>query len=494
MAHSLDGLEDTIVAISTPLGPGGIGVVRMSGAKALAIADRMFVAKGKVKPSRFRNYTVHYGWVVAAPKTRRRDSARRSSQEQRQDDGTIDEVLLTVMRRPTSYTREDVVEISCHGGAVAARSILALAVELGARLAEPGEFTKRAFLNGRIDLTQAEAVLDIVQAKSEAFLRVTTHQLKGELSVELEAVRETLMNVYAGMEAVLNFPDDDVASGEKTAAGIRKASPQGRLREGLVEAGRHIERLLKSGEQGRIIKEGIKIVLCGRPNVGKSSLLNVLLRQPRAIVTEVEGTTRDTIEETLLMKGIPFQVVDTAGILRPRDRIEEEAVKRSRMHIESADLVLLLMDGSQNLTAADRTIIENTGGRNVLPVINKCDLKNKIENHAIREIFPDKTILRISALKNRGIDKLQDTIVSHALQGREIDTTGLVVSNMRHIAALKNCHDSILKAAKLLRQGLSLEFISEEVKTAIQQLDRITGRAVDRDVLERIFSDFCIGK
>lgn len=475
--YPLKSLEDTIVAIATPLGQGGLGIIRLSGKNALAIADRIFVAKNNQKPSAFENFTVHYGWIV-------------------DKNETIDEVLLTVMHAPRTYTKEDVVEMSCHGGMVVLRAIAALAMHWGARLAEPGEFTKRAFLNGRIDLTQAEAVLDIIQAKTDAFLRVSTNQLKGELSTELESIREQLMNIYVEIEAVVNFPEDEI-----DVAGRQNSVT---LQDRIDEARQRVDRLLASSEHGRILRDGIKIVICGRSNVGKSSLLNVLLKTPRAIVSEIAGTTRDTIEETAQIKGIPFQLVDTAGILEPRDFIEQEAVKRSRMYIHRADLILLVLDFSTPLTQADEDLIAGVRGRNVLVVLNKCDLKQGIEEACLKERFRLPKIIRISALKKERIDALEAAIVENVWHTKEIDTHGILVSNLRHIQALENCRKALQEAGEILQEeppsaslahgGLSPEFVSEEIKTAVNFLDSITGRNIDSDLLDSIFSQFCIGK
>lgn len=458
--------EDTIVAISTPAGQGGIGIVRLSGKQALTVAEKMFVARNGTRPSGMKSFTVHYGDVVKT-----------------ETGEMVDEALLTVMRAPKSYTKEDVVEISCHGGVVSLRAILTLAVEFGARLAEPGEFTKRAFLNGRIDLAQAEAVLDVIQAKTDAFLRVSTHQLKGDLSTELEDIREQLMNVYIAIEAMVNFPEDDVnpPGQEKLSGDIHKALQR-------------VEALLQSGEQGRILKEGIKIVLCGKANVGKSSLLNVLLKTPRAIVSDIAGTTRDTIEETAQIKGIPFQVVDTAGILEPRDLIEEEAVKRSHLHIAGADLVLFVVDASWELTKEDENLMRVIGGQNVVAVLNKCDLPQKVDEHRIKKAFGLSKTVKVSALKRLGINELETVIVENVWRDKKINAHGLLVSNVRHIDALKKCRDSLIKAKELLRDRLSPEFVSEEIKVAVNFLDNITGRNIDADLLENIFSRFCIGK
>ena len=466
-------MDDTIVAISTPTGQGGIGIIRLSGNKALSIAEQMFITKNKQKPSSFKSYTVHYGWVV-----KRNVSNNGSSQEQ-----LIDEALLTVMRAPQSYTKEDVVEISCHGGVVSLRTILNLALDLEARLAEPGEFTKRAYLNGRIDLAQAEAVLDIIQSKTETFLKLSTNQLKGDLSIELESIREDLMNTYTEIEAIVNFPEDEVETEGKQ-----------KLAKDIDSMIQKVNKLLDSSEQGRVLREGIKVVFCGRSNVGKSSLLNVLLKMPRAIVSDIAGTTRDTIEETAQIKGIPFQIVDTAGILEPRDLIEEEAIKRSQMYLASAHLVLLILDSSEPITQEDERLMRNVQGQNVLVTLNKCDLREKIEKNRIRDMFPTEKIIQVSALKRIAIDELEGSIVENVWHGKTMDTHSLMVSNVRHIGSLKSCRDCLDKAQETLKNNFSLEFVSEEIKRSVNYLDSITGRNIDADLLENIFSQFCIGK
>lgn len=462
-------LDDTIVAISTAAGQGGIGIVRMSGQDALKIADQIFCSKNKKTVSLCPTHTVHFGWIVK----QNLDGA---------DPEIVDEVLLTMMKGPKSYTMEDVVEISCHGGIISLKTILEIIILKGARLAEPGEFTKRAFLNGRIDLAQAEAVLDVIQSKTEAFLKVSVNQLKGELSVELEKIREALMNVFVQIEAEVNFPDEGLDAQGRSEIDFH-----------MGEAEKKVRDLLATADHGKILKEGIKIVLCGKPNVGKSSLLNVFLRQPRAIVSDIEGTTRDTIEETANIKGVPFQVVDTAGILQPRDVIEEEAVKRSHMYMQSADLVLLIVDGSVSLSEADFQLMKNLKDQNIVIVINKIDLNQKIDCTILKENFPKAPMVGISVLNNKGIGELQDVIITNVWHGK-VDTHGLMISNMRHIESLKQCLDAIGRGQNILEQGMSLEFISEEVKLAVRCLDRITGRDADIDLLENIFSQFCVGK
>lgn len=462
--------EDTIVAISTPVGYGGIGIVRLSGKKALAVADQIFLSKGKKKPSGFKSFSVRVGWIVKKTKGRKETSV-------------VDEALLTVMRSPKSYTKEDVVEISSHGGIVSLRAIVNLAIEHGARLADPGEFTKRAFLNGRMDLTQAEAVLDIIQSKTDAFLKVSVNQLKGELATELEIIRKELMDIYTELEAVVNFPEDDIeADGRK------------RIKEKIEHSLKKIDKLLKSSEHGRILKEGIKIVICGKPNVGKSSLLNVLLKQPRAIVSEIAGTTRDTIEETASIQGIPFQLVDTAGILEPRDLIEEEAVKRSRMFMQSADLVLLVLDASRRWSKEDGIVLKNVKSQNIMVVVNKTDLPLKLDMKKVESLFKDKKIAKTSVVAKKSISVLEKEIVEHVWHGRVIQTHGILISNVRHIQSLKQCEGYLVNMKNSLIEDLPYELISEDVKEAVECLDQITGRSTNLDLINNIFSRFCIGK
>ncbi len=463
--YQFKSLEDTIVAISTPTGSGGIGIVRLSGNNSFAIAEALFTAKNKRLLSSFESFKVHYGWV------------------KKQDGEIIDEALLTVFRAPKSYTAQDVVEISCHGGTVSVRTILSLALELGARLAEPGEFTKRAFLNGRMDLAQAEAVLDIICAKTDAFLRVSTHQLKGELSTELGSIRETLMNIYTEIEAIVNFPEDDI-----DAAGRRQIMAK-------IETQREcIEQLLLSSQNGQVLKDGIRVVLCGKPNVGKSSLLNALLKQPRAIVTDIAGTTRDILEETAQIKGIPFQLVDTAGILEPRDLVEEEAVRRSHLSIEGADVVLLVLDLSRPLSAEDEILIEKTKDFNTIVILNKSDLPSLLDETRLSHVLPGKKMVKVSAVEKTALEELESTIVDQVWQGGDFDTHGILITNIRHISALKSAQTSLAGSLEIIEQGISWEFASEEIKMAVNHLDGITGRNINADLLDRIFSQFCIGK
>ncbi|MFP4473771.1 MAG: tRNA uridine-5-carboxymethylaminomethyl(34) synthesis GTPase MnmE [Candidatus Omnitrophota bacterium] len=458
--------DDTIAAISTPSGSGGIGIVRISGSGSLAVADKIF-SSSKGPASEFATYTLHYGHVID-----RRDPG---------SERIVDEALLAVMRAPRSYTREDVVEISCHGGPVAVREVLTLAMHAGARLADPGEFTRRAFLNGRIDLTQAEAVMDIIRAKTSAGLRVSENQLNGKLAQRLDAVRERIMQVYSRVEAALNFPEN---GGEEGAE----------LTGGLDEIERDIRRLLQQSEQGRLIREGVRVVLCGRPNVGKSSLLNAILRDARAIVSEVAGTTRDVIEEYANIQGVPVQLSDTAGILTPRDAIEEEAVRRSRASVSGADLVILVVDAAQPWSQEDAGIAGHLKEQNVLVALNKIDQVQRISREHIEMFFPKKDIVPVSALTGGGLKDLEAMILEKVLHEPHRAAEEMYLTNARHIEALRETADELTCLKNEKNEALPGEFISERLTRAISCLDRITGRDIDQDLLDKIFADFCIGK
>jgi tRNA modification GTPase len=457
--YQYKGFDDTIAAIITPAGSGGVGIVRLSGKGAVAMLERIFVGKTAALPSAWKTFTVHYGWI--------KDPAG----------VVVDEVLVSLMRGPRSYTCEDVAEISAHGGPACVRAVLALCLQSGARLAEPGEFTKRAFLNGRIDLAQAEAVLDVIGAKTEAALKASERQLKGELSTELESLREVLLQGLAAIEANLNFPEDDTQAGQALKLG-----------GDIMAARARIAGLLVSARSGRVLKEGIKVVICGKPNVGKSSLLNALLRAPRAIVTDVAGTTRDVLEELANIDGIPVNLVDTAGILVPRDKVEEEAVRRSRASVESADIVLLVLDQSRSLEAVDHELIAEIKNPHVVCVLNKADLPSMMKVELAWPSVP------VSALTRQGLDELKAMMVKIALDGHGFDGHGLVINDMRHVEALRRAEGFLGHAASAVADKCSLEFAAEDIKSAVNELDAITGRNVDADVIDHIFSKFCIGK
>ncbi|MFH0912668.1 MAG: tRNA uridine-5-carboxymethylaminomethyl(34) synthesis GTPase MnmE [Candidatus Omnitrophota bacterium] len=455
-------INDTIAAIATPVGESGIGIVRISGNDALAIADRIFVSSGKKKPSLLKTYTTHYGWIM-------------------QESKVIDEVILTVMRSPKSYTREDIVEINCHGGIVALRGVLDLVLEEGCRLAAPGEFTKRAFLNGRIDLAQAEAVLDIIRAKTDSALKIGIAQLKGNLSHQLNDIRGSLLEILSRIEANIDFPEEEIDTVD-----LKTISKK------LKDAKERLGNILDNARHGRILREGINAVICGKPNVGKSSLLNALLRQERAIVTPIAGTTRDTIEEVIDIKGIPIRIVDTAGIIEPQDLIEKKAVRRSKRYIDSADLVILLFDGSRRLGREDQMLMRRLKGKTTIAVINKIDLKQRAQKDIILKRF--KYVIPISAKKLKNIGLLESTIANLVYNGGLVNPESILVSNLRHIEALKKIEKFIAEAANSLDNKLSLEFIAQDIRDALKYLDDISGKTFSQDLLDKIFGDFCIGK
>jgi tRNA modification GTPase len=479
------GLNETIAAIATGMGESGIGIVRMSGKEALKVADKIFLSKNGKKPSNFKTYTTHYGWIVSGCKpqaaSHRLETKSMELEACRLKREVIDEVILTVMRAPRSYTKEDVVEINCHGGIVALRRVLDLVLESGCRLAEPGEFTQRAFLNGRIDLAQAEAVLDVIRAKTDSALKIGTQQLRGVLSGELNKIRKTLLDALSVLEANIDFPEEEI-----DPADLKGISAE------LKKIEQKLKDILDSSRQGRILREGVSVVICGKPNVGKSSLLNALLKQERSIVTPVAGTTRDTIEEVIDIKGIPIRIVDTAGIIEPKDLIEKKAVQRAKRYIELADLVILLFDGSKRLTTEDAVLITKLKGKHLLAVVNKIDLKQKVEKARILKKF-GRTI-DISAKKSKNIRLLEEAIADLVYAGRIAIPESILVSNQRHIQNIKATEKLIAEALNSLDNKLSLEFIAQDIKDALGYLDEALGKKFSGELLDRIFSDFCIGK
>jgi tRNA modification GTPase len=385
------------------------------------------------------------------------------------------------MRSPRSYTKEDIVEINCHSGIVALRRALDLVLENGARLAQPGEFTKRAFLNGRIDLAQAEAVLDIIRAKTDSALEIGTEQLRGGLSIRINKAREALLGILSSIEAGIDFPEEEI--GAVNSEDINKKL--GRINDDL-------KAILNNSRQARILREGIHTVICGKPNAGKSSLLNALLKQERSIVTPVAGTTRDTIEEIIDIRGIPVRIVDTAGIIEPRDLIERKAVQRSRRCVRLADLVILVFDGSRRLSKEDEGLVRKLKKKPAIAIINKMDLKQRIEKGEIFKRF--KYVIDISAKKLQNIGLLEDTLVNLIFNGKVKSSEPLLVSNLRHIEAIKEAQKLVAEAADSLDNKLSLEFAAQEIKDALAHLDDILGKRFSEDLLDKIFADFCIGK
>lgn len=460
------GLDDTIVAVSTPIGEGGIGIVRLSGRDSLKLADKIFLSKDGKKPSLFKAYTIHYGHIVEKAKV-------------------IDEVILTVMREPRSYTKEDVVEINCHSGIAPLKKILDLCLANGARLAEPGEFTKRAFLNGRIDMLQAEAVLDIIKAKTELSLRAALNNLEGLFSKKINEIRKKLIEIYAYIEASIDFSEEDLR-------GLKKSHIFKKLNSIKHEIGKFIS----NSNQGRILRQGIKAVICGSPNVGKSSLMNAILKESRSIVTHIPGTTRDTIEEIVNIKGIPVVLVDTAGITDTDHLVEREGIRRSHIYLENADLVLLVLDWSRRLNKDDLDIINRIrdNKKEVAVVINKIDLKKKLDIKKIRMLFPKSIFAHISALGLKGVDGLENEIKDIVWKGKAPGTGFTGVSNERQLGILKRSVSDIDEAVAGCRSGVSMDCVSVYVKSSIESLGEITGHTITDEALDKIFSEFCIGK
>lgn len=455
-------LEDTIAAISTPIGEGGLGIVRISGPRALFIGNKIFTKK----VSRLPSHTIHHGHIID-PRSKER----------------IDEVMLSIFKKPRSFTAEDMIEISGHGGIVPLRKILEACLTNGARLAEPGEFTKRAFLNERIDLAQAEAVVDIIRAKTEMGLTVALHQLDGELSSKIESLRQELINLSAHLEAAIDFPEEDIE---------RLESPQMLLRTRKVLKG--IRKLLEGAEGGKILREGIKTVIIGRPNVGKSSLLNALLKEKRAIVTPIPGTTRDIIEEIINVGGIPLKIIDTAGLTTAKGIVEKESVARTRRSLKTADLVLLVMDAATHLSKEDYEIMGDVKDKKVIVVINKTDLPEVIEIDKIRKILHDKRIRKVSATKKTGLKRLEKMIIDLIFEGGVTPSDRTLVTNIRHKDALERTRKSLENMIESIKKDMSAEFISVDLKAALNSLGEITGKTVTEDILDEIFSQFCIGK
>ena len=455
-------LQDTIAAISTPLGEGGLAVVRLSGREALGVADRCFEPRGRrsVKPSAAASHTIQFGRVVHAGRL-------------------IDEVLVAVMRAPRTYTREDVVEISCHGGLLPARLVLDATLAAGARPAEPGEFTKRAFLNGRLDLAQAEAVADIIHSRTTLALAAAEEQLAGGLSQRIHRLRDELMATLAHVEAHLDFPDEDLAPDDQAALGSR-----------LDEAVQHLDELLRTAHDGQVLRRGVRAAIVGRPNVGKSSLLNRLLDRDRAIVSPVPGTTRDTIEETADVRGIPVVFVDTAGLRETADAVEGEGVRRSQQALDRSELVLHVLDGSEPLAPEDDRLLKVLGGRKRLLIRNKVDLP-------VRLCLPERVTpppVDVSCTNGSGIDRLKDAIQAEVWGGGVGAGMLQVMINSRHQEALQRARAAAARAREALGAGVALDLVSLDLRVATGAVGEVVGQTSVEDLLDAVFARFCIGK
>jgi tRNA modification GTPase len=453
-------LNDTIAAIATPVGEGGIAVVRLSGPQSLSIADASFRPAGKTSlaPSAAPTHTLHFGKIVRHGRV-------------------LDEVLLAVMRSPRSFTRQDVVEITCHGGLLPAKLVLDTLLENGARLAAPGEFTRRAFLNGRIDLAQAEAVADLIHSRTELALAAANEQLAGKLSQRIDLLRDDLMKTLAHIEAHIDFPDEDIAPDTREKL-------IGRLQAGVA----FTDQLLRTANEGRILRRGIRAAIIGRPNVGKSSLLNQLLGCDRAIVSRIPGTTRDTIEETANVRGIPVIFIDTAGLREASDEIELEGIRRSRGALADAELILHVLDAAEPLTAADEKLFSEFAQKKKLLIRNKIDLPVRLQ------LPPGISALDVCCLTGQGIEEVKDAIKEKVWAGEIQAGMWQVMINARHQDALQRAREAIGRTVTALRDGLGLELAALDLRIAANAVGEIVGKTTTDDLLDAIFSQFCIGK
>lgn len=455
---------DTIAAISTPPGEGAISIVRMSGEEAVSIAQKVFSGKDLTQA---KSHTINYGHIVD-PKTHEE----------------IDEVMVSLMLAPKTFTREDVVEINCHGGIVATNRILQLLLVNGARLAEPGEFTKRAFLHGRIDLTQAESVMDLIRAKTDRSMKIALNQLDGNLSHLIDSLRKDILDVLAQVEVNIDYPEyDDV---EEMTTKL--------LREKAIEIKQRIEQLLKTASQGKIMREGLATALVGRPNVGKSSLLNHLLHEDKAIVTDVAGTTRDVIEEYVNVSGVPLKLIDTAGIRETDDKVEKIGVERSKKAIEQSDLVLLVLNAAESLTKEDLELIRLTNDKKRIIILNKTDLEERLDRKELAKISENAPVYATSILKNEGVEALEEAISKLFFNGIENSQSTVMVTNARHIALLKKAQNSLDSVLEGISSGMPVDLVQIDMTEAWNLLGEITGESYEDELLDQLFSQFCLGK
>lgn len=455
---------DTIAAIATPPGEGAISIVRLSGDDAVTIANQVFKGKDLTKVS---SHTINYGHFID-PKTRE----------------IIDEVMVSVLRAPKTFTREDTIEINCHGGIVPTNKILQVLLTNGARLAEPGEFTKRAFLHGRIDLAQAESVMDLIRAKTDRSMKAALNQLDGNLSQLIKNLRQEILDVLAQVEVNIDYPEyDDV---EEMTSKL--------LREKAIDVRAKIEQLLVTARQGKILREGLATALVGRPNVGKSSLLNHLLHEDKAIVTDIAGTTRDVIEEYVNVRGVPLKLVDTAGIRETDDMVEKIGVERSRQAIDRSDLVMLLLNASEPLTTEDIELLQLTQDKKRIIVLNKMDLEPKLDLNELYQYVDKAEVLKTSVLKNEGISELEEHIAALFYGGIENSQTTVLVTNARHIALLEQAKASLEAVLTGLDQELPVDLVQIDMTRAWELLGEITGDSYQDELLDQLFSQFCLGK
>ena len=457
------GNEDTIAAIATPAGVGGVGIIRLSGGQSVAIADVLFRADSGVSLVAAQSHRFFHGWVY-------------------REGEPLDEVLAVVMRAPRSYTREDVVEIHCHGGQLVLRTVLEMAMEKGARLAAPGEFTQRAFFNGRIDLTRVEAVADIVRSRSLAGLKMTANQLRGRLYEAITGMKGELLDVAALTAAGIDFPEEDIVFAHRDE-----------INERLVACRDRLKRLEDTAEKGRILRDGIYTAIVGRPNVGKSSLLNALLREERAIVTDVPGTTRDTVEESAEVGGIVLNLVDTAGIRETGDQVERMGIDRSLQAMERAELVLLLLDGAESLVADDRSLLERARPENTLVVINKRDRMNTATPEWMAQLEPHRPIL-LSATTGEGMAELENRVRQWAFSDDRSESEDALLTNLRQKQAAVRAREAVETALEGMADQRGDELLAVDLQQALDALGEIVGETTADDMMNRIFEEFCIGK
>ncbi|CAN2247417.1 tRNA uridine-5-carboxymethylaminomethyl(34) synthesis GTPase MnmE [Bacillus vallismortis] len=458
---------DTIAAISTPMGEGAIAIVRLSGPEAIQIADKMYKGpKGKTLSS-VESHTIHYGHIVDRP-----------------SDRVVEEVMVSVLKAPRTFTREDVIEINCHGGIVTVNQVLQLALREGARLAEPGEFTKRAFLNGRIDLSQAEAVMDLIRAKTDRAMNVAMNQMEGRLSALVRRLRSEILETLAHVEVNIDYPEYDDVEEMTHQLLVEKATA----------VKKEIEALLRTSEQGKILREGLSTVIIGRPNVGKSSLLNSLVHEAKAIVTDIPGTTRDVIEEYVNVRGVPLRLVDTAGIRETEDIVERIGVERSRQVLKEADLILLVLNYSEELSEEDVKLFEAVEGMDVIVIMNKTDLEAKIDSERVRELANGRPVVTTSLLKEEGINDLEEAIQSLFYTGAIESGDLTYVSNTRHISILQQANRAIEDALSGIEQDVPIDMVQIDLTRCWELLGEIIGDAVHESLIDQLFSQFCLGK
>lgn len=457
---------DTIAAISTPIGEGGISIIRLSGDDAIAVAQKLY--RGRKDLSKVATNTINYGHIDDPD----------SGEE-------VDEVMVSIMRAPHTYTREDVVEINCHGGLLATNRILQLTLSHGARLAEPGEFTKRAFLNGRLDLSQSEAVMDLIRAKTDKSMKVALNQLDGDLSRLIKKLRKDILDVLAQVEVNIDYPEYDDVEEMTTKM----------LKEKALEVQQRIQALLKTAKQGKVLRDGLATAIIGRPNVGKSSLLNTLLHEDKAIVTNVAGTTRDVIEEYVNVDGVPLKLIDTAGIRHTEDTVEKIGVERSRQAIDTADLVLLLIDSSNPLTDEDRELIKLTAQKPRIVILNKTDLPMKVDLAELEKLIGDSRLIKTSIVEHQGMEELGQTI-SHMFfdEGIESGQNTVMVTNARHIGLLHQANDALNDVLQGINDGMPVDLVQIDMTRCWDLLGEITGDSYQDELLDQLFSQFCLGK